>query len=234
MEFEVIQKNSTPQMAAGQILDRIKRGELTAGSRLPAQRELAGLLGVGRSSIREAIYALVVLGYLEVRHGSGTYVRRNLSGLDTSVRQLAAAFEAVSLLDLMEAREILECRSAALAAQRADQTHIRRLQRILKNVEATHDNYGIFLQADLELHACLAETTGNAVLEEMTKLVLDKVVQQHQELPMDRLPPRYRARSIHSARKIVEAVQAGNSAAAARWMRKHLQAIRNELKKLIQ
>lgn len=233
MPFENIQKLSTPQMVAEQILRRIESGELAAGQRLPAQRDLAERLAVGRSSIREAINALVVMGYLEVRHGSGTYVRADPPALDASLQQLTAAFKAVSLLDLMEIREVLECQSAALAAERADSNHLRRLRRIMDQVEATRGDYHIFLKADIDFHACLAEATGNPVIEEMTKLILDKLVRHHQLLRTDKLSSHYREHSIRSAREIVRAVENANAEEAARWMKIHLSAIRVELKDIL-
>ncbi len=233
MPFENIQKLSTPQMVAEQILRRIESGELAAGQRLPAQRDLAERLGVGRSSIREAINALVVMGYLEVRHGSGTYVRADSPEVDASLQQLTAAFKAVSLLDLMEIREVLECQSAALAAERADSNHLRRLRRIMEQVEATHGDYHIFLKADIDFHACLAEATGNPVIEEMSKLILGKLVRHHQLLSTDKLSSHYREHSIRSAREVVRAVETANAAEAARWMKIHLDAIRAELKDIL-
>jgi GntR family transcriptional repressor for pyruvate dehydrogenase complex len=78
------------------------------------------MLGVGRSSVREAINALVVMGYLEPLQGKGTFIKAVLPVADTGIEKLNAAFSAGSIFDLMEARVLLECRSAALAAERAD------------------------------------------------------------------------------------------------------------------
>ena len=122
MSFETIQKQSAPEMVAGQIIQRIRSGELPPGSRLPAQRELAQIMGVGRSSVREAIHALVVMGYLETVQGSGTFIRGSLPVPAMSAAALSAALRTVSLLDLMDAREFLECKSAELAAARPNPT----------------------------------------------------------------------------------------------------------------
>jgi GntR family transcriptional repressor for pyruvate dehydrogenase complex len=233
MTFEQIKKSSTPQMVAEQILARITSGGLPAGARLPAQRQLAGQLGVGRSSVREAVNALMVMGHLEVRQGSGTYVGpgppAGLGGLE----QLAAALEAVDILDLMEAREMLESHSARLAAERAEAGQIRQLERQLEKMEATHADYGNFLQADLKFHELVAEATGNPVLVELTKVVLGKLSQQHSRMKTDRLSPEYRRASISSARNIVQAIASGDGDGAARWMRVHLEAIKQEFKGIL-
>ena len=78
MTFETIHKRSAPEKVVEQILQKVKAGELLPGSRLPSQRELAQIMGVGRSSMREAINALVVMGYLEAIHGKGTFIRKAL------------------------------------------------------------------------------------------------------------------------------------------------------------
>jgi GntR family transcriptional repressor for pyruvate dehydrogenase complex len=75
MAFETIRRSSAPEMVAEQIINKIAGGELAPGSRLPAQRDLARMLGVGRSSVREAINALVVMGYLEPLQGKGTFIK---------------------------------------------------------------------------------------------------------------------------------------------------------------
>ncbi|MEJ2039465.1 MAG: FadR/GntR family transcriptional regulator [Desulfosarcinaceae bacterium] len=233
MDFTTVKKSSTPQMVAEQILARIASGDLPTGARLPAQRDLAEQLGVGRSSVREAINALMVMGRLEVRQGSGTYVRSRMSAGEGNLQGLAAAFGMVGIMDLMEAREMLECHCARLAAERADAAGIRQLKRQMQQVEATFADYGIFLQADLKFHEMLAAATDNPVLVELTRVVLDKLTRQHRRLKTDRLTADYRQASIRSARNIVRAIEAGDGEEAARWMRVHLEAIRVELKDVI-
>jgi GntR family transcriptional regulator, transcriptional repressor for pyruvate dehydrogenase complex len=233
MTFDAIEKSSTPGRVAEQILRRIETGLLAAGERLPAQRDLAEQLGVGRSSLREAINALAVMGHLEVRHGSGTYVRREQPADQGGAHHLAAALEAVSLLELMEAREMLECKSAVLAAERADTTQIRQLKAVLDRAAETPADYSRFLKADIQFHTRLAEAAGNAVIQEMTRLVLERLARQHGRLRTDRLSDQYRRQSIDSAREVVTAVERGDGTAAGRWMEAHLQLIRSELKGIL-
>jgi GntR family transcriptional repressor for pyruvate dehydrogenase complex len=233
MAFETIRKSSAPGMVAEQIIEKITDGELAPGTQLPAQRDLAQMLGVGRSSVREAINALVVMGYLEPLQGKGTFIKDVLPTSDPGIEKLAAAFSAGSIFDLMEARELLECRSAALAAERADDAQIRNLKAAMKKVKGTESEYAIFLDADIHFHAAVAEAAGNVVLCELTKLVLEKVVAHHNALKTVLLPPAYREVSIRTAARVVEAIETGDGDAAARWMAQHLDAIRDELKNII-
>ncbi|HSO19412.1 MAG TPA: FCD domain-containing protein [Desulfosarcina sp.] len=233
MNFETIRKSSAPEMVVEQIIDRIASGDLAPGTCLPSQRELARMLGVGRSSVREAINALVVMGYLEPQQGRGTFIKATLPAADAGVEKLSAAISASSICDLMEARELLECRSAALAAERADAEQIRNLKDALQQVTGTESDYAIFLEADIRFHTAVADAAGNAVLCELTKLVLEKVVAHHNALKTALLPPAYREVSIRTAARIVAAVEAGDGEAAERWMASHLGAIRDELKNII-
>jgi len=233
MAFETIRKSSAPDMVAEQIIERIAGGELAPGTQLPAQRDLAQMLGVGRSSVREAINALVVMGYLEPLQGKGTFIKDVLPTSDPGIEKLAAAFSAGSIFDLMEARELLECRTATLAAERADRAQIRNLKAAMKKVKETESEYAIFLDADIRFHAAVADAAGNVVLCELTKLVLEKVVAHHNALKTVLLPPAYRDVSIRTAARVVEAIEAGDGDAAARWMAQHLDAIRDELKNII-
>ncbi len=233
MAFESIKKSSAPQMVAEQIIGKITDGELVPGSRLPSQRDLARMLGVGRSSVREAINALVVMGYLEPQQGRGTFIREALPAEVPEIEKLSAALSAGSIFDLMEARELLECRAAALAAERADAEQLERLQAAMQAIDGTENDYPVFLDADLRFHATVAEAAGNVVLCELTKLVLDKVLAHHSDLKTSLLPPAYREVSIRTAARVVAAIESGDAAGAARWMAQHLDAIRDELRHII-
>jgi GntR family transcriptional repressor for pyruvate dehydrogenase complex len=233
MVFETIRKSSAPEMVVEQILDKLNTGKLQSGGRLPSQREMSLLFGVGRSSVREAINALALMGYLDVRQGKGTFIRKDLPSAELSASQLNAALKAGSFLDLMEAREILECKSVELAAERAEGKQIRRIKNALKKVEESDDDYLSFLKADLDFHVTLAEATENVVICEIMKLIIEKVVEHHSRFKYTLLTSDYRGRSIHSVKQIVACVEKGEAQKGAEWMRYHLNAIRPELKDII-
>lgn len=231
--FETIRKRTASQKVVEQIVKRINDGELKPGGMLPAQRELARLLGVGRSSVREAINALAVMGYIDVLQGKGTFILEEPPSAEPSDPHLSAALEAGNIVDLMEARELLECKSAELAAERADAKGVRRLRNALEKVEKSGDDYGDFLRADLDFHTTLAEIAGNVVIREMMKLLVEKVIEHHGRFESGLLSPEYRRNSIASARQLVASVAKGDGKKAAVWMRIHLNAIKPQLKGVI-
>jgi DNA-binding FadR family transcriptional regulator len=77
----------------------------------------------------------------------------------------------------------------------------------MKKVAGTESDYNIFLDADIQFHAAVADAAGNVVLCELTKLVLEKVVAHHKELKTALLPPAYREVSIRTAARVVEAIE---------------------------
>ena len=233
MVFETIRKNSAPEMVVQQMLKKISSGEIATGSRLPSQRELAQSFGVGRSSIREALNALAVMGYLDVQQGRGTFITRELPGTDPSIANLKTALEAGSLLDLIELRETLECRAAELAAERIEPRHFGQLRESLREMEESADDYQRFLKADLQFHTTLAEATGNRIFSEMLRFLLEKVVAQHEKFKTGLLSPAYRSHSIRTFMQMLVCLEREDGRAAAEWMREHVNAIRRELKDIL-
>ena len=228
-----IARQSAPRLVAEQLLGKIDAAELKPGDSLPPQRELARLLGVGRSSLREAVNALAVMGYLEVIQGKGTYICESPPAADASLSKLDGAMQAGALIDLMEIRETIECRSAQLAAERAAAGEIRKLKNILKRIDTNRDNYDAYLDADLAFHLCVAQVAQNAVTLEITRLLLEKVVAHHRRLQTAQLSSAYRDNSLQSARQVVACIQQGRGPDAAAWMGRHLNEIRSELKDIL-
>jgi GntR family transcriptional repressor for pyruvate dehydrogenase complex len=233
MVFDAIRRNTAPEIVVEQILKKLKSGELTTGSRLPSQRELAKRFGVGRSSLREALNALSVMGYLDVQQGRGTFVAREPPATDFSAATLQAALRAGSLLDVLELRETLECRAGELAAERAEGSHRQRLKLALREMEESREDYHRFLKADVEFHTALAEATLNPVFSQMLRFLLEKVVGHHETFRTTLISADYRAHSIRTLKQVLACIEREDGRGAAEWMRDHLNAIRRELKTIL-
>src|SRR5262245_59041456 len=123
MQIDAIDNRRLYRQIADQISRLIENGEFAAGSKLPAERELAELLGVSRPSVREALIALEVEGLVEVRGGSGVVV------LDRrAARRDAAAAPPAGPFDVIKARWIVESECAALAASNATAEQLQRMK----------------------------------------------------------------------------------------------------------
>ncbi|MFD3513959.1 FadR/GntR family transcriptional regulator [Streptomyces sp. NPDC058657] len=157
-------KETVTHRAIEAVKAMITSGRLTSGQRLPTERDLAVRLGISRSSMREAIRALTVLGVLESRHGSGVYVT-NLDAVDLldTFGVVAEISPTSRLVEFLEVRRILESSAAALAAARIDSSQLASLSAQLDAMNGTDDPEE-FLAADMAFHRTVAQAAGNEAL----------------------------------------------------------------------
>src|SRR6187455_3494984 len=131
MPFQSIEPRRLYRQIADQIRELIRAGEFVAGARLPPERDLAKQLGVSRPSVREALIALEVEGYVEVRVGSGVYV----SGPRAEVEAGELSTDS-GPFELIRARWLIEAECAALAAKSATKAQVRAMEEALDTMEA--------------------------------------------------------------------------------------------------
>ncbi len=141
----------------------LREGRWQVGERLPNEVRLAEELGVGRSSVREAVRLLARDGLVDVRHGAGTFVAEaaSASGIDDLPQLLRRA----RLLEVYEVRRALEVEAARLAAERVRPEDIGRLTELLRHRQENRGgDPAAYVDADLEFHRAVVELSGNAVL----------------------------------------------------------------------
>lgn len=153
------------------LLDLFTSGTLTPGTRLPPERELAARLEVGRSAVREALAALEVLGVVDVRPGSGTYLRGTTSELLPQSLSWGMLIGQRSTSELVEVRGALEIYAARLAASRMDDAAIDRLRARLDEMRASLGDLQTFVEADLGFHREIATSVGNTVLLDLLQII---------------------------------------------------------------
>ncbi|MEV6348016.1 FCD domain-containing protein [Actinoplanes sp. NPDC051851] len=156
---------STPvSEVARRLLDLFTSGSIAPGTRLPAERQLATTLQVGRSAIREALAALEILGIVDVRPGSGTYLRGTASELLPQTLRWGLLIGERNTTELLELRAGLEVYVARLAAGRASTASLTKLRKHLSRMNDSIDDLTVFARADRDFHQTLAETAGNGTL----------------------------------------------------------------------
>ena len=147
-----------PQVES-RLRELLREGRWPVGGRLPNEVQLAAELGVGRSSVREAIRLLARDGLLDVRHGAGTFVA------EAPAEPVDVMLRRARLLEVYEVRRALEVEAARLAARRVRPEDVLRLAGSLAQ---RHELLGAepeeFVDADLEFHREVVELSGNAVL----------------------------------------------------------------------
>jgi GntR family transcriptional regulator, transcriptional repressor for pyruvate dehydrogenase complex len=177
---------------------------------------------VSRSSLREALRALTVLGVTEMRHGTGTYV----SSLEPDLLVRPLSF-VLSLSDggfdqLFEARKVVEPAIAGLAAARVDEATVDRLDALVTRAEAVIEDSEAFMVTDVELHDIIGEAAGNAILERFMESIHALGLASRRETGTKRS---VREQSVKDHREIVAALRAHDAPAAADAMHHHLENV---------
>jgi DNA-binding FadR family transcriptional regulator len=159
--FKIVKKRPLVDQVLRQLREQIAAGKFGVGQRLPSEPHLMQEFGVGRTTIREAIRVLSHAGQVEVRQGSGTYVRAvSESG------NLAERLRSAHVREVYQVRRALEVEVARTAAVSRDQADLALLGAIIERLK-THlrkGERGAFLETDMELYAALAACTKNTVL----------------------------------------------------------------------
>jgi DNA-binding FadR family transcriptional regulator len=173
MPLQTVEPQRLYRQIAQQIRSLISAGEFAPGQRLPAERDLACQLGVSRPSVREALIALEVEGWVEVLTGSGVYV------LDRSARE-AATRSSPKLspdewgpLELIRARKVIEGEIAFMATSHAKAEHTDAMLRAIRHMQEDADRGVLPLDGDRTFHTALVESCGNIVLVETVQRFWD-------------------------------------------------------------
>ncbi len=206
-----------------QVIDQLREyvadHGLKAGDRLPPERELADRLGVSRVSIKQAIVVLEVQGLVGVRHGGGTYLRRN--SLDAEPVEVLVDRKR-RLPDVIEAREAMETKLAELAARRRTDDDLAEIDGALAQMRAEIDAGDLGLAGDRRFHAAVTAAARSSLLAQFMGSIAGQIAESRQEsLQQPGRPPR----SLAQHQRIADAIRAGNPSAAATAMRRHVRSV---------
>ena len=214
---------------AEEIRLRIADATFAAGTRLPAERELAQRFSVSRTSVREALIALEIGGFVEVGGGSGIYVTNPLP----FIRPL---FEAVDVgpgpFELLQARWVVEGEVAALAARTIDDATMDSLAAALRTLQCEGASLADHDDADRSFHLGIAEATGNGALIQTVRMYWDqRRGPMWQKLVEHFRTPELRAVVASDHGRILEALVRRSPARARQAMRRHLASVTREFGK---
>ena len=228
--LEPVKKIRLYESIVKQIQRLITGGTLKPGQRLPPERELADELQVSRTSIREALRALEMMGYLESRVGvgGGTYIK------EVSFSNIVSPFSETLLqhdgfiMDLLEVRLVLEIEVARLAAKRRSATQLGDLEAAAGQMESEIEEGGTGLNGDNRFHKVLADAAGNKVLQEFVRMCGDLLeVEREEHLRTREEEPR---RALNQHYDILEAVREQDSAEAQQVMEDHILTVSEVIK----
>jgi DNA-binding FadR family transcriptional regulator len=221
LQLRPARKETLVERVAEQLIEEIRRQKLPPGSRLPSERELVQSLGVGRSTVREALNGLALLGLIEIHHGRGVFVADTVQRRQDP-REIGLALARSLTRELLEAREPVELAIAQLAAERRTASDLAELDETL----ATHKGllaegrsaakYAAFF------HHQLADAAHNQVLASFVNSIQRQLIERGSRL--EGLPG-YAEWELAEHTDILEAIRAGDPSRARARMRKHLKAM---------
>jgi GntR family transcriptional repressor for pyruvate dehydrogenase complex len=229
----VIALNRAPRsrlagVVADQLLGEIQAKHLAGGTRMPSERELVAALGVGRSTVREAINGLAMLGILEIRHGQGAFVV-DAGPAAAPARALATALARGATRDLFEARCLVECEAARLAARRRTAADVAELEQALDDHERALLAGAPAVEPAVRFHVAVAQAAHNEVL---TGFILSFGSALSERGPVLEAEPGYREWELAEHAEVLAPIRDGDPDAAQRRMRAHLDAVIARLERI--
>lgn len=220
MPLGALRPSPLVEQATRHLREQITDGHWPVGTRLPGENALAATLGVGRSTVREALRALAGAGLVQARQGSGVYVIADRPADDWPARLRRAA-----ITDVYEVRVMLETQAARLAAARRTAEDVAALEAALEaRGRAASEGDAAFVDADVALHAAVVAAAGNPVLDglfaEFAPLLRERLVDLVELLGLrahDAAP----GQDAHAA--LVDAIRRGDAEAAGAVLQEELE-----------
>jgi GntR family transcriptional regulator, transcriptional repressor for pyruvate dehydrogenase complex len=220
-DFEAVRRNKVYEDVARQI-ERLILKKLRPGDKLPSERELAETLAVSRSSIRDAIRSLELMGMVEPRQGAGTIVREISSNSLANPLLNALKRREEMISELLDFRKILEPALAARSATHASPDEVSEMEDILDRQERKLRDGENTIAEDSEFHYAVALASGNSVVLKVLDILMDLLRETRERtLQVEGRPQK----SLAGHRRILAAIKRHDAEAAKAAMRRHIEDV---------
>jgi len=221
MLFEEISSKNSAQQVMEEVINLVEEEGFSAGEKIPSEKELMDYLDFGRSTIREALHALVAIGVLESRPGKGYFVRQYHRIPLYSNEFLSRIMDDDSFFDLMESRKIVERSIFMIAAERASEEDIDRIESSLADLkQALDEGKDNITNLTTDLHFAIAQATHNGILvgllEQLSPIIAEKIEGTS-------IPPE-EDYEIH--KELVEGIKSGDPKEAESAILEHLECMK--------
>jgi GntR family transcriptional repressor for pyruvate dehydrogenase complex len=215
-----IQRTTLTAAAFDQLISHVVNGTWKAGDRIPPERELCQQLRIARTSLREALKAMELVGMLDSRVGDGTFVCPRTEFLARPLLWAFTGTDHSELHDIMEARMILEENLAGLAAERASDKHIAEIGLAVQAMRDCIARGESILEADMAFHMAVSRGAQNEVLTNAVQLLRNLM---RQSLQYKLTIPNIHDEVLRRHASIYTAIRGRKPAAARLAMRRHLE-----------
>ncbi len=220
--LQPVQRRTVAEEIIEQIKGLVMNGTLKPGDRLPAERELAEQLSVSRASVREAVRALSLMGLVTVKQGEGTFLNEDVGDVFHSSVSSKLLLKRSQIIELCEARGLLEVAMARLAAKRATPDDLEQIGNCLAKMERSLGTCEVFTREDYAFHVLVARAAKNDIIGDVLETVRDLLMEvQHEVVRVPGAPER----SFEWHRQIYDALCCQDEAAAGYYMEQHLKDV---------
>ncbi len=218
-----------------QIIEKIEKlitnGDLNPGDFIPGERILSEKLKVSRTSLRQALKALNIMGVLEMIPGKRTYIKESFSDILINPFKFIKAVHSIKIKEFFEARCVLEEGIVYITAKKASQQDISQIKSYVDDAEKNIDNKNEFVYSEFKFHQCVFEVADNkvltAVMNSLNELLL--VLEKYEK---DYLDISDRTLSLQQHIRIYNAIKEKDPEKARSAMAIHLSTMESRLKKM--
>lgn len=221
-KIQNIQKKKIIEQVIDILKDYILKGNLKNGDRLPTEMELCEQMGIGRSTLREAVKILEFQGFVRKSHGIGVIVVDESIRATTEMLQLMLIRKKITMEELLEVRYTNEIKTAELAAINANGDDLKEIERHLKTMRNNLSTVKEYTNADVEFHLAIAKASKNklfALILQIIRPLLEEMIEQ--TLQINHKPER----SMKFHERIFKGIQSMDSELSSLAMKEHLEGI---------
>lgn len=230
MDFRPVRTKRVYEEIVGQVMGLIEEGNLRPGDRLPSERDLVQRLRVSRTSVREALRALELLGLVEMKPGEGTFIRQADIGRVLRPLSMLSGLTAESLGSIYEVRRLIETATARLAAERATDDDIGKIGEMLASMEDDMNGCRRAAECDADFHRAVADAAHNQWLGHLIRAFSGMI---HRAIAAERdlvyAVPGNAEKFLDQHRRVFRAICERSSEKAEEAMRLHLNFGEHEL-----
>lgn len=154
-----------PEVVVNQLIKLIRSNKLVPGDKLPSERELCKITEVSRPCLREALRALQVMGIIDMRHGSGAFIKQVEPKAILDYLDIAFMMDELMYDDLFVARKVLEMAAARMAAQFITDAQLLEIEQKINMSVGEVENAKVFMRLDCDIHNMIVHASGNRILQ---------------------------------------------------------------------
>ena len=225
--METLSKIRLSDMVSEALVKFILEQGLTPGDRLPTEKAISEMLGIGRTSVREGIRDLMAVGLLSSQQGNGVFLQEVTIDSFLKVEKRVPLRDFLTLtndeiLDLLESRLIIESAACRLAAQRISDEDLGHLRRLCRDMEECVERPDEFSNCDLEFHRKIVKASGNSILQKIVILIRDLYSKQ---FTLSAYPWAVRNALVHH-KNILAALEERNVDLAVKRLTEHIEEVK--------